>query len=248
MDAIPEFRRDILVSVRPIYASKILHGQKTVELRRKFPEVGATGALVFIYSSSLVSAVVGCARIKHVLKLPVSRVWKEYGVATCTSKHEFDAYFAGLKDGFAILFECVKSLKRQLEAVELEKQHRDCWVLEIENEIAGLVIRKDENYAEAGTRNPGPKVLKICTFKVRDEFQGEKFGELLLKQVLWFVQRNTYDLTYVTAYPKHAFLIDMLAYYGFRETMKMDSGEIVLEKPIADRRGVPGRDGKRVRF
>ena len=82
MDAIPEFRRDILVSVRPIYASKILHGQKTVELRRKFPEVGATGALILIYSSSPVSAVVGCARIKHVLKLPVSRIWKEYGVAT----------------------------------------------------------------------------------------------------------------------------------------------------------------------
>ena len=77
------------------------------------------------------------------------------------------------------------------------------------------------------------KILKICTFKVRDEFQGEKFGELLLKQVLWFVQRNSYDLTYVTAYPKHAFLIDMLEYYGFRETMKMDSGEIVFEKPIA---------------
>src|SRR3984893_11175694 len=40
------------------------------------------------------------------------------------------------------------------------RQHRDCWVLEIENEIAGLVIRKDENYAESATRNPGPKVLK----------------------------------------------------------------------------------------
>ena len=122
MEAIPEFRRDILVSVRPIYASKILHGQKTVELRRKFPEVGATGALVLIYSSSPVSAVVGCARIKHVLKLPVSRIWKEYGVATCISKHEFDAYFAGLKHGFAILFESVKSLKRQLEAAELEEK------------------------------------------------------------------------------------------------------------------------------
>ena len=117
MEAIPEFRRDILASVRPIYASKILHGQKTVELRRKFPEVGATGALILIYSSSPVSAVVGCARIKHVLKLPVSRIWKEYGVATCISKHEFDAYFVGLKRGFAILIESVKSLKRQLEAI-----------------------------------------------------------------------------------------------------------------------------------
>ena len=38
---------------------------------------------------------------------------------------------------------------------------------------------------------------------------------------------------YVTAYPKQAFLIDLLAYYGFQETMKMGNGEIMLEKPIA---------------
>jgi hypothetical protein len=55
---------------------------------------------------------------------------------------------------------------------------------------------------------------------------------LLLKQVLWFVQRNSYDLAYVTAFPKHAFLIDLLSYYGFRETMRTASGELVFEKPI----------------
>jgi GNAT superfamily N-acetyltransferase len=112
------------------------------------------------------------------------------------------------------------------------RQHRDCWLLEIANQIAGLVIRKDETHLEAGTQHPGPKILKICTFKVHDEFQGEKFGELLLKQVLWFAQRNKYDLTYVTAFPKQAFLIDLLSYYGFRETKKMQNGEIMLEKPI----------------
>jgi len=123
------------------------------------------------------------------------------------------------------------------------RQHRDCWVLEIGTEIAGLVIRKDENQADAGTRHQGPKILKICTFKVRDEFQGEKFGELLLKQVLWFAQRNSYDLTYATAYPKHAFLIDLLTYYGFEPTLKLSNGEIVLEKPIANGAlsGVTGR-------
>src|SRR6266436_47485 len=114
-----------------------------------------------------------------------------------------------------------------------KSQHRDCWVLEIGDEIAGIVIRKDESHIEAGTQHRGPKILKMCTFKVRDEYQGEKFGELLLKQVLWFAQRNKYDLTYVTAYPKHAFLIDLLDYYGFRQTMKMANGEIMLEKPIA---------------
>jgi hypothetical protein len=74
------------------------------------------------------------------------------------------------------IFSSLRAVSRVRWFDKCRKQHRDCWVLEIENEIAGLVIRKDENCAEAGTRNPGSKVLKICTFKVRDEFQGEKFG------------------------------------------------------------------------
>ncbi len=122
MDGTPEFRRDVLVSIRPFYASKILDGHKTVELRRKFPEVSATGATAFIYSSSPVSAIVGCARIKHVLRLPVSRIWKEHRAAACILKDEFDAYFAGLKYGFAIFLESVQPLKSQLKAIDLMAQ------------------------------------------------------------------------------------------------------------------------------
>ena len=122
MEAIPESRRDVLVSIRPFYASKILDGRKTVELRRKFPEVSAIGAMALIYSSSPVSAVVGRARIKHVLKLPVSKIWKEHGAAACISKDEFDAYFAGLSCGFAIFLESVHPLKEQFKAIDLEAQ------------------------------------------------------------------------------------------------------------------------------
>jgi hypothetical protein len=113
-------------------------------------------------------------------------------------------------------------------------QHRDCWVLEQGSDIAALVIRKNETHAEANTQGIGPKILKICTFKVNDEFQGEKFGELLLKQVLWFAQHNKYDLAYVTAFPKQAFLIDLLIYFGFRQTKTLPNGEIMLEKPFAN--------------
>jgi GNAT superfamily N-acetyltransferase len=133
------------------------------------------------------------------------------------------AIFAGLRSDYPGFDEWFDKCRRQ---------HRECWVLEIDNDIAGLVIRKDEAHAEAGTQHRGPKILKICTFKVRDEFQGEKFGELLLKQVLWFAQRNKYDLTYVTAFPKHAFLIDLLSNFGFKETKRMTNGEIMFEKTI----------------
>ena len=69
------------------------------------------------------------------------------------------------------------------------KEHRECWVLELDGDIAGLIIRKNETHAQAGTEGLGPKIIKICTFKVRDEFLGEKYGELLLKQVLWLPLR-----------------------------------------------------------
>jgi hypothetical protein len=105
-------------------------------------------------------------------------------------------------------------------------------VLEIGQQIAGLVIRKDETHDAAKTDYIGSKILKVCTFKVADEFMGEKFGELLLKQVLWFSQRNRYDLAYLTVYPKHAFLVDLLTYFGFRHTKTLDNGELMLEKPL----------------
>jgi GNAT superfamily N-acetyltransferase len=111
--------------------------------------------------------------------------------------------------------------------------HRECWVLELDGEIAGLVIRKDEAHGEAGTEGAGPKILKLCTFKVAEKYQGEKFGELLLKKALWFAQHNKYDLTYLTAYPKQAFLIDLLSYYGFKRTKTQPNGELVLEKAFA---------------
>jgi hypothetical protein len=111
-------------------------------------------------------------------------------------------------------------------------EHRECWVLEVDGDIAGLVIRKDENHHQAKTLHLGPKILKVCTFKVREEFLGEKFGELLLKQVLWHAQLNTYDLVYVTAFPKHDFLIGLLKYYGFAETKQLPNGEVMLEKVI----------------
>ena len=45
--------------------------------------------------------------------------------------------------------------------------HRPCWVVSIDGEIAGLVVRKEKTHAEAKTHHRGPKILKVCTFKVK---------------------------------------------------------------------------------
>ena len=61
MDDLSTLKRNVLISVRPLYAKEIVEGRKTVELRRKFPGTEAAGGTVVIYSSSPVRAVVAVA-------------------------------------------------------------------------------------------------------------------------------------------------------------------------------------------
>lgn len=134
----PSLKRDVLVSVRPKFAFRILSGAKTVELRRKFPETAATGALALLYSSSPVRAIVGYARIREVLRLPISKLWRKHGTAACVSKTEFDDYFRGLKFGYAIFLENIRLLNPQIGAADLQAEfgivppqsyryvHKDC--------------------------------------------------------------------------------------------------------------------------
>lgn len=121
-------------------------------------------------------------------------------------------------------------------------EHRDCWTINIDGEIAGLVVRKEETHAEARTKFGGDKILKICTFKVKPKFWGEKFGELLLKQILWFAQRNAYDLTYLTTFPTQTFLIQVLEFYGFEQTLRRENGELFYEKQIGHGRLVASKN------
>ena len=108
-------------------------------------------------------------------------------------------------------------------------QHRKCWVV-LDEGIAGIVVRKDEFAGRTDATIPAEKILKICTFKVRPEKRGIKLGELLLKQVFWYAQSNSYDLVYVTTFPTQQALIDLLEYYGFEKTHTNERGEIMYEK------------------
>lgn len=112
------------------------------------------------------------------------------------------------------------------------REHRQCWIVADFNtkSIAGLIVRKDETSDNTDATLSGSKILKICTFKVRPESRGVKLGELLLKKVFWFAQKNAYDLVYVTTYKTQTSLIDLLEYYGFQNTAIKQDGELVYEK------------------
>lgn len=116
------YKQDILVSIRPKYVCKIMAGEKTVELRRRFPISLPKGARAFIYSSSPQQAVVGYALIKEVKRLPIGKLRSTHRSEACVSRIDFDEYFSGLEFGFAVILGKVKALLTPIDLNTL----RDC--------------------------------------------------------------------------------------------------------------------------
>lgn len=114
-------------------------------------------------------------------------------------------------------------------------EQRDCWAVERDGQLAGLVILKSESRAEALTAHQGERVLKVCTFKMKAEYQGEKFGEQLLKKILWFAQGNGYEAVYLTAFPKQVTLLNLLHAFGFSITRELADGQLFVEKALQPR-------------
>jgi len=115
-------KRDVVLSVRPLYSDRIFEGNKTVELRRRFPVAAPRGTIAYIYSTSPVRAMVGSTEIKNVMKMPVPEIWKKFGKMAQITKVDFDDYFAGIKEGFALKISNPRPFFRPVKLMELRKR------------------------------------------------------------------------------------------------------------------------------
>jgi predicted transcriptional regulator/DNA-binding XRE family transcriptional regulator len=115
-------RRDVVLSIKPEYSGKIVTGEKTVELRRRFPSNVKAGTMVLIYETSPTRALTGVAEIEDVVTGNTSAIWKQFSNEACIGRSDFDAYFAGTKNGFAIKLRGARRLSRVLELQELREK------------------------------------------------------------------------------------------------------------------------------
>jgi L-amino acid N-acyltransferase YncA len=96
------------------------------------------------------------------------------------------------------------------------------------NEIAGICIVKPSD-DQLGL---GGKVTKISTLKVADKYKGSRFGELLLKALFRYANRNEVTSLWLTVYPKYDELINLLQDFGFYMHGTHWSGELQLVKRL----------------
>jgi hypothetical protein len=119
---------DAIISIHPGYADAILDGTKTIELRRRVPEL-ANGTRFWIYATRPTAAVVGVATISDVKRAHPARSGRSTGpVLASTTPHSWNT-------------STVRS-----------KQSRSFWL-----PSSALVRSRSKNYGKFGTRSIHPK-------------------------------------------------------------------------------------------
>lgn len=113
-------------------------------------------------------------------------------------------------------------------------EHRPCWKIEDSGKLIALLIYKEESKSsEPGLPDEiqGQKILKLCCFKVHNDYRGKKLGEQLLKKALWHCRENNYNSVYVTTFESQQILIERFRYFGFEECSdRTKINELILWK------------------
>lgn len=109
--------RVLLISVRPEFASRILDGSKTVELRRQEPRV-KKGDLVALYVSSPVKQLVATLEILNVTTDRPLNLWQVVSEHAGISRKEYDDYFRGATKAVGI---SLGKIRKKATPIALEK-------------------------------------------------------------------------------------------------------------------------------
>ncbi len=111
----------LFLSVKPIFARRILDGTKTIELRRVRPNI-ALGDMVLIYSTSPDMALIGSAQVAQLLFGAPHHIWAQVRDHAGVSREEFDDYFSGATTASGIRLCAVRRLARPICLRELRER------------------------------------------------------------------------------------------------------------------------------
>ena len=92
---------NVLLSIKPKYANRIIKGNKKYEFRKSVFK-NRDLDMVYLYSSSPVKRIVGAFVIKNIIEKHPKQLWNEYKAFSGIDEDDFFDYFRGKEKGFAI--------------------------------------------------------------------------------------------------------------------------------------------------
>ena len=109
---------NVLLSVKPKYAEKIVEGKKKYEFRRAIFKKQNIEK-VYIYSSSPVGKIIAAFEIEKILKDSPEKIWTLCQKYAGISKTDFFDYFKNSEQAFAIKIGYVDSFKEHIDPYKM---------------------------------------------------------------------------------------------------------------------------------
>lgn len=113
--------KDIILSIKPCFSSEIYSGSKTIELRKAIGNEFTVGSRMFIYSSSPIKAIDGCATIKKIEYISVKDIREKLLTLAKISIESFDDYYKSHENGYVIWLSNVVKFNKSIHLNELRK-------------------------------------------------------------------------------------------------------------------------------
>ena len=94
---------DVLLSIKPEFAEKILGREKQYEFRKTRFRDPSCIETIYLYASSPVQEIVGSFTPNGMIEGPPSKLWRDYGTDSgINQRSRFMDYFANAETGYAI--------------------------------------------------------------------------------------------------------------------------------------------------
>ena len=131
--------KNLFLPVKPVWVDKILSGEKTVEIRKHFPDCVDR---LFIYSSSPVKRVVGYVENPSYIHTYPGHLWNLVGEQSCVRHKDFFAYFRGCAKGYSIDLKRFKKFRYPVDIIELDPEFNiPMMYKQIDDELTKKIIK-----------------------------------------------------------------------------------------------------------
>lgn len=99
--------KNIILPIKPVFADKILSGEKKYEFRKKLCSKDIDK--IYIYATAPVKKIIGEVKVKNKLGMDKEALWKQTQPGAGISKEFFDAYFQ--KQNYACAYEIGEAMR-----------------------------------------------------------------------------------------------------------------------------------------
>lgn len=109
-----------LLSIKPEFSNLIFSGAKKIELRKSKPKI-VPGSLILIYNTYPDMAVVGYCKLKQLIELSPTKIWKTYSNDLGIDYVRFKEYYNGSKKAIGIELTDVIEFEQPLELKDIKE-------------------------------------------------------------------------------------------------------------------------------